>query len=449
MLNAVLLKPLPYEDSEQLVTMWQRFTGIGVPKDQNWTSAPEFSDVRRMQSSFSDIAAMQGTSFTILVGDTPERILGQFVSPSFFKLLGVEAFLGRTFSPDEEQQGKEAVVVMSHGLWQRRFASDRALIERTLNMNGRPYQVIGIAPPGFRDPLQPEAEMWAALSFTNQQLTQQRGSHGLLVIARIKPELTLEQARSDMARVSERIIEGAPEYPYAKFGYRVLINPLLEEAVGDIRPALLMLMGSVGLVLLIACTNVANLLLVRASAREREIGIRTALGAGRGRLIRQMLTESVVLSLVGAVVGVALARVGVSVLATMAAQSFPRLADTRIDLIGADVHGCRRPRDRHPLRPLPGIPECAWRDAGGVEGRQPGVDHRAAADSVFAGCWWRRRSPFHCCCWSARVCSSRASCGFRRSTPGSIRPAFSPCESSFRRCGIRSPIKCGISTKRC
>ena len=244
----------------------------------------------------------------------------------------MEAFLGRTFSPDEEQQGKEAVVVMSHGLWQRRFASDRALIERTLNMNGRPYQVIGIAPPGFRDPVQPEAEMWAALSFTDQQLTQ-RGNHGLLVIARIKPELTLEQARSDMARVSERIVEGAPEYPYAKFGYRVLINPLLEEAVGDIRPALLMLMGSVGLVLLIACTNVANLMLVRASAREREIGIRTALGAGRGRLMRQMLTESVVLSLIGAIVGVALARVGVSVLATMAAQSFPRLADTRIDLL--------------------------------------------------------------------------------------------------------------------
>ena len=330
-LNAVLLKPLPYEDSERLVMMWQRFTGIGVPKDQNWTSPPEFNDVRRHQSSFSDIAAMQSTSFTILVGDKPERILGQFVSPSFFKLLGVEALLGRTFVADEEQQGKETVVVMSHGLWQRRFASDRSLVERTLNLNGRPYQVIGIAPPGFRDPQQPDAEMWAALSFTSQQLTQ-RGSHGLLVIARIKPELTLEQARSDMTRVSERIVEGAPEYPYVKFGYRVLINPLLEEYVGDIRPALMMLMGSVALVLLIACTNVANLLLVRASAREREIGIRTALGAGRGRLIRQMLTESVVLSLVGAVVGVALARVGVSLLAAMAAQSFPRLGETHIDL---------------------------------------------------------------------------------------------------------------------
>jgi putative ABC transport system permease protein len=329
-LNAVLLKPLPYEQSERLVMMWQRFTGIGVPKDQNWTSPPEFNDVRRLQSSFSEIAAMQSASFTILVGDRPERILGQFVSPSFFKLLGVEAFLGRTFSAEEEQQGKEAVVVIGHGLWQRRFASDPGLLQRPLSMNGRSYQVIGIAPPRFKDPMQPDAEMWAALSFTNAQLMQ-RGSHGLLVLARIKPELTLEQARSDMTRVSERIVEGAPEYPYAKFGYRVLINPLLEEYVGDIRPALVMLMGSVGLVLLIACTNVANLLLVRASAREREIGIRMALGAGRGRLIRQMLTESVVLSLVGALGGILLARVGVSLLAAMAAQSFPRLAETQID----------------------------------------------------------------------------------------------------------------------
>jgi putative ABC transport system permease protein len=253
------------------------------------------------------------------------------VSPDFFKLLGVNPSLGRTFSPEEEQLGRDTVAVLSHGLWQRRFGSDAGIIGRALTLNGRSYTVIGIAPPDFKDPQQPDAEVWAPLAFTEQQLTA-RGSHGLLVIARIKAELTLEQARTDMAGVSQRIIEGAPDYPYKQFDYRVIINPLLEEYVGDIRPAILMLMGSVALVLLIACTNVANLLLVRASAREREIGIRAALGAGGGRLIRQMLTESIVLSIAGAIVGVVLARFGVQILATMAAQTFPRLAETRIDL---------------------------------------------------------------------------------------------------------------------
>ena len=286
--------------------------------------------------------------------------------------------------------------------------------------------------------------MWAALSFTDQQLTQ-RGNHGLLVIARIKPELTLEQARADMARVSERIIEGAPDYPYAKFGYRVLINPLLEEDVGDIRPALMMLMGSVGLVLLIACTNVANLLLVRASAREREIGIRTALGAGRGRLIRQMLTESVVLSLVGAAVGVALARVGVSVLAAMAAQIVPRLADTRIDLMALTftVVVALATGMLFGLFPAFQIARGTTQDVlkegsqASTAGPRPPASSPGAGGgggrALAAAARWRR---------SAHQELHAAS---GESTPGSIRPAFSPCESSFRRRDIRSPIKCGIS----
>jgi putative ABC transport system permease protein len=331
LLNAVLLKPLPYDDADRLVVMWQRFTNIGIPKDQNSTSAPEYADIRRLQQSFSDMAAVQNASFNILVGDMPERVVGEVVSPGYFRVLGVEAFLGRTFLDEEEQQGKDAVVVIAHGLWQRRFASDPGLVGRTLNLSGRPHQVIGIAPPDFKDPQQPDTEMWTALSFTPAQLTQ-RGSHFLTVYARLEGGVTLAQARGDMDRVAQRIVEEAANYPYKQYDYTILINPLLEEVVGDIRPALMMLMGAVGLVLLIACTNVANLLLVRASAREREIGIRTALGAGRGRLIRQMLTESVVLSLAGAVVGIVLARLGVSALASMAAQSFPRLAETRIDL---------------------------------------------------------------------------------------------------------------------
>ena len=327
--NAVLLKPLPYQDSEQLVMMWQRFPGIGIPKDQNYTSPPEFLDVRRYATAFSDVAAMQSTGVSIRVGDTPELIPGQRVSANFFKLLGAEARLGRTFVPEEEQLGRDTVLVLSHGLWQRRFASDPEIVGRAINANGRTHTVIGVAPPGFRDPWVPNAEMWVPLAFTEQQLTQ-RGNHFLSVVARIKPSLTLEQARADMERVTAQIKE--ENTFYTTFEYKVLINPLLDEYVGDIRPALLLLMGSVGLVLLIACTNVANLLLVRASAREREIGIRAALGAGRRRLVRQMLTESMLLVAAGAVAGIVLARVGVFMLNAAAQQSFPRLADASLDL---------------------------------------------------------------------------------------------------------------------
>ena len=327
--NAVLLKPLPYQDSEQLVMLWQRFPGIGIPKDQNYTSPPEFLDVRRYSTAFSDVAAMQSTGVSIRVGDTPELIPGQRVSANFFKLLGAEAQLGRTFVPEEEQLGRDTVLVLSHGLWQRRFASDPEIVGRAINANGRSYTVIGVAPPGFRDPWVPNAEMWTPLAFTEQQLTQ-RGNHFLSVVARIQPSLTLEQARADMDRVTAQIKE--ENTFYTTFEYKVLINPLLDEYVGDIRPALLLLMGSVGLVLLIACTNVANLLLVRASAREREIGIRAALGAGRRRLVRQMLTESMLLVAAGTVAGIVLARVGVFLLNAAAQQSFPRLADASLDL---------------------------------------------------------------------------------------------------------------------
>ena len=327
-INAVLIKPLPYKDSEQLVMLWQRFPNIGMPKDQNYTSAPEFLDVRRYSSAFSDVAAMQQTGMNIRVADLPEMISGQRVSASFFELLGVPAELGRTFLPEEEQLGRDTVLVLSHGLWQRRFGSDPAIVGRALNANGRSYTVIGVAPPDFKDPWVPDAEMWAPLAFTEQQLTQ-RGSHGLSVVARIRPSVTLEQARADMDRVTAQIREDN-EF-YTTFDYKVLINPLLEEYVGDMRPALLMLMGSVGLVLLIACTNVANLLLVRASAREREIGIRAALGAGRRRLVRQMLTESMLLVAAGAVAGIVLARVGVLLLNVAAQQTFPRLAGAGLD----------------------------------------------------------------------------------------------------------------------
>ncbi len=329
-IDAVLLRPLPYAEPDRLVKIWMRFTGIGLPKDQNWVSAPEFVDLRDLNRSFSHLAAMSGDSFNLKAGATPERVVGAVVSADFFPLLGIEAESGRVFLPGEDQPGRENVVVLSHGLWVRRFGSDPGMVGRPLIMNGRPYTVVGIAPAGFGFPLR--AELWTPLAFSKEDLSpDRRGNHGFEVIARIKPGISFEQAQSDMEAVSRRMIEENPAYPYEKFQFRIIMNRLVDETVGDIRTALWILMASVGFVLLIACANVANLMLARASAREREIAIRTALGAGRTRLVRQLLTESVVLALMGFVAGVLLARWGLGALVRVNSADFPRIAGAHLD----------------------------------------------------------------------------------------------------------------------
>jgi len=328
--NAILLRPLPYQNPDKLVALWMRFTGIGIPKDQNAVSAPEFMDLRRFANSFSQLAAISTTSFNLRVSEVPERVAGAAVSPSLFPLLGVQAQMGRVFLPEEEQVGKDTVAVISHTLWQRLFASDRNLIGRSYQVNGRSIQIVGVMPPGFSFP--DEIAMWTPLAFTPEQLSpNSRGSHGLLVLARIRDNLSFAQARAELDLVSQKIIEGAANYPYQKFGFRVLMNPMLEEIVGEVRMALILLMGSVGFVLLIACANIANLLLARGSAREREFAIRTAVGASRTRLLRQLLTESVLLSIVGAALGLWLASASLGVLVSIAGRILPRLAEVRLD----------------------------------------------------------------------------------------------------------------------
>ena len=328
--NAILLRPLPYQNPDKLVALWMRFTGIGIPKDQNAVSAPEFMDLRRLATSFSHLAAIGTTNFNLRVGEIPERVAGAAVSPSLFPLLGVQAQMGRVFLPEEEQVGKDAVAVISHALWQRLFASDRNLIGRSYQVNGRSIQIVGVMPPGFSFP--DEAAMWTPLAFTPEQLSpNSRGSHGLAVLARIRDNLSFAQARAELDIVSQKIIEGAANYPYQKFGFRVLMNPMLEEVVGEVRMALILLMGAVAFVLLIACANIANLLLARGSAREREFAIRTAVGASRTRLLRQLLTESVLLSVLGAALGLWLASASLQVLVTVAGRILPRLAEVRLD----------------------------------------------------------------------------------------------------------------------
>ena len=329
-LDAVLLRPLPYSNPEGLIKVWTRFTGIGMPNDQNWVSAPEFRDFQQLNRSFSDLAAIGSGSINLGVKGSPQRVVGASVSPNLFSMLGAQTLLGRTFLPEEAQPGRDHEVVLSYGLWRRVFGGNPNVIGSTIDIDGVPMSVVGVMPAGFSYPN--EAEIWGPLAFSSDDLSENsRGNHGFEVLGRIKPGLSLAQVQSDMDRVGKTMIEQHGSYPYQKFGFGLILHPLLEETVGDVKPSLIVLMAAVGLVLLIACANIANLLLVRSTERVQEMETRMALGASGARLVRQLLTESVVLAFAGGLVGVAITPWILRGLVSIAAKSLPRAIHTGID----------------------------------------------------------------------------------------------------------------------
>ncbi|MGA2538460.1 MAG: ABC transporter permease [Terracidiphilus sp.] len=329
-LDAILLRPLPYSQPEQLMKVWSRFTGIGLPNDQNWVSAPEFRDIQLLNRSFSDLAAIDTGSFNLGVKGSPQRVVGSSVSPSLFNMLGAQPLLGRTFLAEEGQPGRDKEVVLSYGLWQRVFGASPNAVGRTIDIDGVPMTVVGVMPAGFAYP--DEAEIWGPLAFSPDDLSENsRGSHGLEVLGRIKPGLSLAQVQSDLDRVGKTMIEQHRSYPYEKYGYGIILHPLLEETVGDVKASLMVLMAAVGLVLLIACANIANLLLTRSSERQMEMETRMALGASGWRLARQLITESVALAFVGGLVGLAITPWVLRGLIAIAAKSLPRTVHTSID----------------------------------------------------------------------------------------------------------------------
>lgn len=318
--NAVLLRPLAYRDPARLVTVLH----------EGWkpVAPANFLDWREQSRSFESIAAAQSWNLTMTGQGQPEQLNVLQTSAEMFHVLGVDAALGRTYTAGEDQPGREHVVVISHGFWQRRFGGSPDVVGRQVTLDGEPYTVVGVMPPDFQ--FAPfwatHAEAWLPLNL-GQRVTDRRGQ-SLRVFARLKSGVTQEQAQAEMETINKRLEE---QYPRANEGLTVSVDPLHEKVVGKSRPALLVILGAVGFVLLIACANVANLTLAKAASRRKEIAVRIALGAGRWRVIRQLLTESLMLSLAGGGTGLLLAYWSNTALASLGPDTLPRVRTVGLD----------------------------------------------------------------------------------------------------------------------
>ena len=337
LINALLVRPLPYQEPSRIALIWEQFATQGL--DRIPVSAPEYLDLEKEFQSGTGLAAFNYQTFNLGDGDVPERISGAAVSPSLFPLLGVEPIRGRVFAREEQGEGHDDVIVISQWLWQRRFNSDPMLIGRSLLLNGRRYTVIGIMPAKFEFPIPlfgiqgnqfaERVDIWKPIAFSSLEL-KQRGLRSYGLITRLRPGLSLAAAQAELNKI---IANWAQTYRdnYAGGGFAARIYPLQDQIVGGMRTGLTILLGAVVFVLLIACANLATMLLARASARERELAIRVALGAGRWRLLRQILTESILLALAGAACGIVLSAWGLELLKQIGARTIPRLAEVNVD----------------------------------------------------------------------------------------------------------------------
>ena len=329
--NAVLLRPLPYPDSESLVAVFETNPERGLLRGSH--SYPNFMDVRAQNTVFEHMSSYHGGDFIMTGRGEPARLEGEVVTADLFSLLGVQPMLGRTFLPDEDKPSETGrVVVLSHALFQNRFGGDPSILNQAITLEGIKFTVIGVMPPDFEFPIQNDpVELWTTIAGDasgSEPVTTQRGAHFLQAVARLKHGVTKEQAQAELTTIASRLEQ---QYPDTNTRRSLRLEPALTALVGDVRPTLLILQVAVAFVLLIACANVANLLLARATSRNKEMAIRSALGASRVRVIRQLLTESVLLSIVGGGIGLLLAVWWSDLLVALGKEDIPRAVHVGMD----------------------------------------------------------------------------------------------------------------------
>ena len=335
--DGLLLRPLPYKDAGRLVILWNRSPGLNITED--WFSTAQYFDIKNGHHGFEQVAIAIGGNYNLTGSGEPERVGTIRVSSSLLPMLGQRAALGRLFVPDEDVPGRTATALLSYGTWARRFGSDPGILGKKIMLNGVAYEIVGVMPRSFSLPREvmptldgaEQAEILLPLPMP-ANAAQNRDHEDYNILGKLKPGVSVEQAQAEMDTITARLRHEFPEVYPPNGGLTFGIVPLLEQVVGNVRRTLYLLLGAVGFVLLIACVNLANLQLSRAVARQKEIAVRTALGASRGRIVRQLLTESVLLAFTGGALGIAVAFLALHWVRLLGPQSVPRVNDVDIGL---------------------------------------------------------------------------------------------------------------------